>query len=63
MDSDDVAVATRFAWQYAFMKANPAVSVCGAAVILIDQNAGAADRDVQLAALPLVVTTRGFTCR
>jgi glycosyltransferase involved in cell wall biosynthesis len=38
MDSDDVAVATRLAEQYAFMKANPAVGVCGAAVILIDEN-------------------------
>jgi len=38
MDSDDVALPTRFAEQYAFMKANPAVGVCGAAVVVIDEN-------------------------
>jgi glycosyltransferase involved in cell wall biosynthesis len=38
MDSDDIALPTRLAEQYAFMKANPAVGVCGAAVILIDEN-------------------------
>jgi len=38
MDSDDVALPTRLAEQYAFMKANPAVGVCGAAVIVIDEH-------------------------
>ena len=38
MDSDDVALPTRLAEQYAFMTSNPAVGVCGAAVILIDEN-------------------------
>jgi len=38
MDSDDVALPARLAEQYAFMKANPRVGVCGAAVIVIDEN-------------------------
>ena len=38
MDSDDIALPTRLAEQCAFMKANPAVGVCGAAVIVIDEN-------------------------
>jgi glycosyltransferase involved in cell wall biosynthesis len=36
MDSDDIALPDRLSAQYAFMRANPEVGVCGAAVILID---------------------------
>ena len=38
MDSDDVALPARLAEQHAFMTANPTVGVCGAAVILIDED-------------------------
>jgi len=37
MDSDDIALPTRLADQYAFLTANPNVGVCGASVILIDE--------------------------